>query len=275
MTHKDIKPATMWELEANYRKFCTEDKTGLDLSCWIPAFGVHMRPLYPGEFMCIVADTGVGKTAIMQSIAVAAGPMKTLMFELELPDTLCFERFMAMLHNIPQKDIEKGVSDGARVDIHGATHIDVVSQSGLTIGDMEDIVNQDDYELVIVDYIGLVKGGGGSRYERVSDTAEDLKALALSTNTVMLASSQIHRKGDNYATEVSIHDAKDSGAIEASAGVVIGVWRDEDDSGLLKMRINKNTKGAPGAIIEARFDGPTLSITPNTSVVDELCKEFI
>lgn len=48
-------------------------------------------------------------------------------------------------------------------------------------------------------------------------------------------------------------DAKESGSIENSSGLVIGAWRDGDNSERLWLRIMKNTKGRAGRTIPCRI----------------------
>ncbi len=52
--------------------------------------------MFPGELVLILADTGVGKSALCQTMARAAHPLPTLFFELELPLDMMFARFVQM-----------------------------------------------------------------------------------------------------------------------------------------------------------------------------------
>jgi hypothetical protein len=42
---------------------------------------------------------------------------------------------------------------------------------------------------------------------------------------------------------------------------MIGVWKEDDDSDTIIMRVNKNTKGRPGLKIKCNFDGARCLIT--------------
>ena len=59
--------------------------------------------------------------------------------------------------------------------------------------------------------------------------------------------------------EPKLHDAKDSGSIENSAGLVLGAWR--PDHGTMLIKVLKNTKGKSGIVIECNFDGSTMQLT--------------
>lgn len=237
------------------------------LGSWIPSLGKYVRPLVPGELVTIIADTGVGKTAVLQNIALSAHPLKTLIFEIELPETLMFERFISMSQKIPGWKVLKMFQDGIPPDWKSDErlgNIMVCSNARITVEDMEKRIvslkeKSNPPDVVIVDYIGLIQAKGISRYERMSWIAEQLKILAKKTKTIIICACQIHRKPED-SEGVGLHDAKDSGSIENSSGLVLGLWRTGLGGKNMKVKILKNTKGWAGLTIDCNFDGETLLI---------------
>jgi len=268
---------SMLELESEYRKFiATSESRSLSFSRWIPTLGLEVRNLVPGELMVILADTGVGKTAILQNIARNARPLSTLMFELELPGSLIFERFVQMQEKITGDKVHSLYKQGEPPpwnQLGEMSHIFTCTESKLGIVDIERITNEAELKmgerpaLVMIDYIGLINSVGNSRYERMSDVAEQAKVLAKSTNTIVIIASQVRRASGNDDCSVALHDAKDSGSIENSAGLVIGAWR-EGDGEILKLKILKNTKGRSGRVIACDFNGATMRITEPSRIDD-------
>jgi len=63
--------------------------------------------------------------------------------------------------------------------------------------------------------------------------------------------SQVSR--DKERPEIGLHDAKESGSIENSSGVVIGMWREAKQPSVLKLKVLKNTKGKISGVIECQF----------------------
>jgi len=258
----------MSDLEADYRSFLADARAKkLDLGKWLPTLGKAVRGIVPGELITILASTGVGKTAILQNIALACAPLETLLFELELPGTMTFERFVGMASRMNGAAVEHRYDHGEGVDWENdlrLKHIHVCSLSKLTTEKIEELIVKSEKKigakpaLVMVDYMTLVAGKGNSRYERVSCIAEELKVIAKSTNTIMLVASQVHRREDNGEVEVSLFDAKESGSIENSSGLVLGAWR--ESSSLMKIKILKNSKGKPGLVIPCDVIGETLQI---------------
>ena len=281
---------TMAEIEPKYKRQATEAASlCLDLSNWLPALRNKVRPLIPGDFALVIAGTGVGKTNILQNIWLHSAPLKTLMFEAELSEELIFERFMAMKFNATAKEVEDQYKSnqeaGSDVLSHEFSRLLICPESKLTLESMEAMIIKSELkmgekiQLVLIDYVQLLQAFGSSRYERSSNIAEGLKVLAKSTRTIIVACSQVSRpakknksNADDEAAangEPSLHDAKDSGSLENSAGLAIGAWRDKEDGSKLYMRVLKATKGGGGTLIKCNFDGARSLITACATVADE------
>lgn len=262
----------MEELEEVYRETTQKSlQSTLDISKWIPSFRGRIRGLVPGELVVMMGETGIGKTALLGNLAINSAPLTTLFFEMELPEELSFERFIASAYQQPCKDIYDLYSSGQSFNWRSANklgHISVCSRSNLTCDEIERIIVNSELKigskpaLVLIDYIGLIKAASNrSRYERVSDIAEHLKVIAKNTKTIIVLASQIHRRHNPDGPEIGLYDAKDSGSIENSCGLVIGAWRDEKDASILKLKVLKNTKGRPGFEVNCNFNGETMLIT--------------
>lgn len=253
-----IPVLTMEEMETRYRAFTKESHlVSLDLGSWLPSLRYSVRPLVPGEVVLIIGDTGVGKTMLLQNIAIHSD-LPTLLFEIELPDTLTFERFVGMA----TKRSGKSVFDAYKTDAATGwkqsgklNNVSVCCVSRLTPADIERIIEGAGIKtgsrpvVVLIDYIQLIRGGAGKgRYETLSLVAEELKVVAKQTRTIIVIASQVARKDD---AEVGLHDAKDSGSIENSSGLVLGAWRDSQDPNIMHLKVCKNTKGNAGFRVRA------------------------
>lgn len=267
---------TMAEMEHDYRAYIRRSSDlQYNLSDWIPSMRFSVRPVVPGELVVVLASTGTGKTAILQNIAINTR-LHTLFIEKELPNTLSFERFAGLVTENRGAEVERIYREGNAVDWKRSgklNHI-VCCHKRMSVEQLAKLVENTELRtskrpvLVLVDYIQLVNGSG-QRYERTSDAAEELKGLAKDTNTIVITASQVGRKekgkGDQEPTkEIRLNDGKDSGAIENSAGLVIGAWRDKNDYGKMWIRILKNTKGVPGRTIACRIN-ETLKIVEESA----------
>lgn len=269
----DLPVKGMRELEDDYIEFVKRSEArALRLNRWLPTLVKSVRPIVPGEMVVVLANTGVGKTAILQNIAYHC-KLPTLIFEMELPGTLIFERFVQLEAKLPGDDVERLYRAGTP-PAWCMDHVYVCPQSRMNAAEMERIINSAELKMgtrpmvVMVDYVGLLNSPGTSRYDRVSASAEQLKVLAKTTDTVFVVASQIARPNSDN-NEVSLHDAKDSGSIENSAGLVLGAWREGEKGETLKIKILKNTKFRAGEIIECNYDGVRMAITERSPISDK------
>ena len=273
VTH-EIK--SIGQLHAEYIEYTTHcDTVAFDWGRWLPTLGRDMRPMVPGELCFFLGDTGTGKTAVLQGIAKAARPLPVLFCELELPGTLCYERFAAMNTGIESRAIEgdyrqsDSADDYMRLEdyFEGLDHIRVCDSSRIDENSLTELIEETYPQnfgmrpaMVIVDYIGLMNSKGAKRYERIAQAAQELKRTAKATNTIMICASQVHRQGEDEATEIGLHSARNAGEIEESAGIVFGLMRDPSDKTLLKVKCLKSTKDGGGLMINCEFNGAKMMI---------------
>lgn len=260
---------SMAEMEQRYRAYIKQSAThSMPIGPWLPTFNRGIRPLVPGEVFTILAGTGAGKTMLLQNLALNTN-LETLLFEAELPDSLTFERFVAMATKSTGRHVEdtyriNGSKDWRNCDpMH---RINCCMESNLTAEKITRIIDNCALKtavrpvLVLIDYIQLCGAQGDSKYERVSEVAEQLKVIAKKTNTIIVVASQVGRgsKKDDQEREVRLNDGKDSGSIENSSGLVWGAWRDAGDANRMWLRVLKNTKGVPGLTVAARISDSLL-----------------
>lgn len=272
----DVPVFSIAELENNYRTQAQASHTSiLNLSDWLPSFNREVRGIVPGEVGAFLAATGVGKTCLLQNLAIHAAPLTTLLFELELPGELTFERFVASANQTECAEVFNTYAAGEDFNWRNGRslgHVYVCPRSSLTCDQIERIIDKSELKigsrptLVLLDYVQLVNGMGKSRYERVSGVAERIKTIAKNTNTIIFIASQIARPEDPENPEVTIYDAKDSGSIENSAGLLIGAWREPGNHRQLNLKVLKNTKGRPGLVVRCNFFGEMMRITEQGAV---------
>lgn len=268
---RDIAPLSRYE--AIYRDFAMRvEERAFPLRKWLPGLSRAGKTLVPGELVAIVADTGVGKTAIASSLALAARPLKVAYFQLELPSTLAYPRFLQSVYGKTLGevyDMHKTSPDEAWGTHGDLSHLWLSVRSGLSIEKIRqrveamNAISDEPFGMVIVDYMQLLRGNGKTRYERYSNEAEEAKVAAKETDSIWVVLSQVGRPDGAAETyEPGLHDAKESGSIENSAGLVLGISRCDDTHGeALKVRVLKSTKGGAGTTVVANWNVQTLKIT--------------
>lgn len=265
---------SMAEIEPHYRRMVTSmPENSFSLGSWLPTLGKKVRPLICGELVFIIGDTGVGKTGVLSEIARSAKPIPTLFFELELPPELLFERSVSAVMNVSCAEVEQsyrnGESLGAALDSKFQNLL-VCTEPRIGLEDLENYILRSELKfgqrpkLVLIDYIQLMNCRGTNRRERVSDIAEGLKVIAKSTRTIIICASQVHRP--EGGEEIHLHSAKESGSIENSCGLLLGVWRDSNDPTLFHIKVLKSTKGGGGTEVLCNFDGSRMKITERSQI---------
>ena len=258
------------DMEAEYMRQ-TSALTGkmLDIQRTVPSLQ-GFRPIIPGEMLVIQGGTSSGKSMLAQNIVMDHPELKTLIFSMELPAALMFERQVAMQRRMKAFEIERLYRDGGTVDTRGMENVFVCPVAGIDPEDISRIIGQSELiigakpDLVVIDYIQLMRGHG-SRYEKTSNNAEALKVISKDNNVITLVLSQIKRDPEHPA--VRLNDGKDSGAIENSAGMVMGIWKDVGDEAYRHVNVLKCTKGRVPAKAVMLLDGPSLTLT---DVTDEI-----
>jgi hypothetical protein len=240
----------------SFLAYYTHDLSMAHLMWWlfIPAIYFYIGPAF----------------ALCQNLALAVAPLKTALFELELPETLTYPRFLQIAHKRTLSEVWHAHHNDQAVDWHldsRLSNILLCSTAGLSVDDIvrrieaHNLRNDEPVRVVIVDYFQLLQGKGATRYERFSNAAEACKVAAKKTNSVWIVVSQIQRPGENGGYEPHLHSGKETGSLENSSGLVLGFWRDENDANTAYCRILKNTKGRSGQKVECNYHGETLNIT--------------
>ncbi|MDE2096146.1 MAG: hypothetical protein KGL39_02800 [Patescibacteria group bacterium] len=242
-------------------------------------FGDYHGFTIDGDGLFLLGDfTVTHNTACAQNLVRHAAPLKTVFFEQELPGSLMLERYTAISNSTPAADVFQRYQSGDRsldeMTDASFAHVLTCTRSHLSVPEMEALIVKSELlfgeppALAVVDHVQLC-GGGGERYARVSDAMEALNSLAVNRGIIIVVLSQIGRKdSDQPETEpVNLTDGKESGAIENSSRVVLGAWR--PDHVTLVIKVLANTKGLPGKEITCNFDGERLLVTERSPVAEE------
>ncbi|HEV7985076.1 MAG TPA: DnaB-like helicase C-terminal domain-containing protein, partial [Steroidobacteraceae bacterium] len=122
--------------------------------------------------------------------------------------------------------------------------------------------------LVMIDYVQLVCGNGGNRYEQLRDVAYGLKALAKDLAVPIIVLAQLNRGVEaREHKRPHVSDLRDSGAIEEAADIVGLLYSEgyyDANFGMpyvLECAIAKNRNGERGECLW-RFQGAQSRVTP-------------
>ena len=228
--------------------------------------------LQPSVLTLIGAEPGVGKSAILASIAsnAAQSGSKIGVFSLEDDATWLAWRVLASHSEIHQPILkcrrlgqgqQQRLSKGIDQIITYSERILVDDRPALTPGEIcqtaSAMIVQYGAQAILVDHLGEVRfDGHGDRYDlAIGDGLRQIRDVAKRHKVPIVVASQLaRRKGRGPGDMPSKSDFRNSGDIEAIARVMLGVAR-EPEANRMKIGILKNTNGAAGIEVEVEFHG--------------------
>jgi replicative DNA helicase len=219
-----------------------------------------------GYTFFIGGRSGTGKTTLGYQLLqkyCEAYKIKGLFVSLEMPGVPLFRRSLVTQYS--EKNLSRLSPDYMKNAIRNnrETLITEVLEKNknilicdtpcLTLSDIERTINiakrkYKNLGIICVDYIGYIKADGGKNItEQVAIIARGTKELAKKLNIRVMILSQLNREGGtDGTTPVSLHHFKDSGAIEESADIAIGMWKSSSDKNRIHCEILKNREGESG-----------------------------
>jgi replicative DNA helicase len=223
----------------------------------------------PGGLYIVAARPAMGKSALSSQLTlnVANRPTPVLFATLEMSETELTDRMLATLARVDSLKIQNGeLSNDEHIRVANAAArlasypIQIMDQPEATVAEIRAEARMSRAEMVIVDYLGLVRpmGRHGNRQEEVASIARSLKTMARALNVPVMALCQLHRGVESRSEKrPELSDLRESGEIEQAADAVLMLYRDDYydpgslDAGLLEIGIKKNRHGPKGVVMTA------------------------
>ena len=177
-----------------------------------------------GDYLVIGGRPSAGKTAFsLQLVLTVAKQYNVSYFSLETSAHKIYERLIACHTLTPFDEINKGqVFEKDKLlkqrEAFAALKLQVIDAAGWTVQQIKAKAIQTRADVVLIDYIGLIKGAGKSLYERVTGISQDLHIMAQQGKTAVIALTQLNRAG---AEEPDMTSIRESGQIEQDADAIL------------------------------------------------------
>jgi replicative DNA helicase len=201
----------------------------------------------PSDLIIIAARPAMGKTAFILSCvrnAAVDHGKACAVFSLEMSNVQLVNRLICAEAEIESDKIRKGnLSDHEWVQLH--TRIKKLTEApifiddtpGLSILDLRAkcrrLKTQHDIQLVVIDYLQLMSGGGGNkgggnREQEIASISRSLKGLAKELSVPVIALAQLSRAVETRNDKKpQLSDLRESGSIEQDADQVMFLYRPE------------------------------------------------
>jgi len=191
----------------------------------------QMRGIAPSEMCMINGYSHSGKTLALLQILVANRDKRVVYFCPDEPRTLTLIKLACVTHGIDANMLEQDIANGKQqsIDLLRETasvhfpHLSVFDQT-VSLVDMERSLSEvesvmGDPQLIVVDYLDLITGGG----EDVPSKANSIKAFGKRHNTPLLVLHQSSRTSGADGKKQTISSGAYGG--EQQATHIIGVRR--------------------------------------------------
>jgi replicative DNA helicase len=257
--------------------------------------------LQRSELAILAARTSIGKSALAINIAYNAAVKYQRgvgIFSLEMSREQLAQRFVALEAGIEQQKLRTGriVDEDWEPLVDAVGKLAELGERGIRIDFTSEItllqmrsqarrwVLEYGIELIIVDYLQLVKGDESRKYENrqqeVSAISRGLKGMARELNVSVLALAQLSRALEQRQSKVpQLSDLRESGSIENDADLVMFIYRDEiynpntERRGQADILVAKQRNGPLGEVTllfdqaKSRFSDLDIAVTPSGEIV--------
>ena len=237
-----------------------------------------------GDLIVIGARPAVGKSALVTQIAsnLSKQGKRIGFYNLEMQNKQVYERFIVSESGIGLTRLRRAINflgdekerfDKANETLEKSDNIVITSSGSKTVNDIRSESKHMDYDIIIIDYMQLIKPETtyrGNRAAEVGEISRSLKSLAMELNIPIIALSQLNRASEGRDTkEPAMSELREAGNIEQDASVIILLWNlDQDDRSKKGCKIEKNRQGECGKIV-LKFDGNLMKFTETDQTVKE------
>lgn len=239
--------------------------------------------LEPGQLVIVAARPSVGKTAFALNVAdhVVAHGKSAAFFSLEMTRREIIQRLLSLRTGVSVSDMRTGRLDEHQWGLISASQgkangqrLSLMDRSSIGVGYVRaaarKIKRQHGLDMIVVDYLGLMRGEGQNRTQEIGSISRGLKGLAKELGVPIVALAQLNRATDTRQDKrPMLSDLRDSGEIEQDADIVIMLHREEQHNqapewrGLAELIVRKNRNGPLGDLLLS-MDGPTMQFSRYT-----------
>mgnify|MGYP003145419989 CR=1 FL=1 len=219
------------------------------LTTGIKKLDQYTERLKKGHFWVIAGYTGYGKTtlALQMALNLILQGKKVDFISLEMSARQLIEKLIWVNSTLKQIKFENSLNE--LVDCNFT-----VTENLRTIENIKSHILSIESDLIVLDYIQLVRGGE-SYFDEATQCANVLQEMAISQQIPIIGLSQVTKESAKSKGS-AVMDFKNSGAIAESADVAIEIQRDKENEVELSecnLLLKKNRHGQSGRI-ETIFD---------------------
>lgn len=225
--------------------------------------------LEPGQLMVVAARPSVGKTLFACNVAdsVAAAGKAVAFFTLEMSRREIGMRILSARASVSVHSMRAGTKAEDAWDRMNAAIPSTRGQrlwiddkpaitSGYVRARVRRLQRKHGLDLVVIDYLGLMKGRGDNRVQEIGSVSRDLKAIAKELGVPIIVLAQLNRANEGRPDKrPMMSDLRDSGEIEQDADIVAMLHRESlyssapEWTAVAELLVRKNRNGPIGDLL--------------------------
>lgn len=237
-----------------------------------------------GDMIVIGARPAVGKSALVTQITsnLARQGKRIGFYNLEMQNKQVYERFVVSESGIGLTRLRRAIKflgdeeerfNKANETLEKAENIVITSGGAKSVSDIRSESRHMDYDIIIIDYMQLLKAETtyrGNRAAEVGEISRAIKNLAMELNIPIIALSQLNRASEMKETkEPTMAELREAGNIEQDASVIMLMWNlDTNDRTKKGCKVEKNRQGNTGKVV-MRFNGDLMKFEETNETVKE------
>ena len=234
--------------------------------------------LIGGNLYLVISRPGVGKSALLQNIAlnIAMNGTKVALVSLEMTAKEVSDRMIAMytgqsVNDIRFRTVERGEIE-EQVEKMADLPLTIVEET-MNYANIEQklsfIKRKTDCDVMLIDFIGMVGARKGlNSYEGVGEIIEKLKNFSMRESMPMMIASQQNRDSVSKGGKLNLSAIAESDKVSQFASFAVSLWDEresEGESAGLICKVLKNRHGFTRTF-ELNFERTTQKITDHLEI---------
>ena len=225
----------------------------------LPNFDSLCQPIEPHEYVVVGARTSIGKSSFMSQMAshnLNRG-LRVAYFTLETSANAVVKQIAGQRSRVNLRNLNREFAD-KQGDYF--KELKRLSTQQLRVFDKDMSITQIENrcrllaaswrpQLVILDYLGLIRGTDGSAYERMGQLSKAMIPLKKMVGCALIVAAQLNRGNEREDRAPSRTDFRDAGSIEEDAHRIIALHRP-----------SKSHSGSPQELGQSTYDYEVLQL---------------
>ena len=234
----------------------------------LPTFDNHAQPIESHEYVVVGARTSIGKSSFMIQLCghnLKRG-LRVAYFTLETSAASVIKQIAGQRAKVNLRAM--GMEFGERQKEY-FSELTKLKQQELRVFDRDLSLPQIESrarllaatwkpQLVIIDYLGLIRGTDGTAYERMGALSKAMIPLRKSLGCALMVAAQLNRGNEREDRAPSRTDFRDAGSIEEDAHRIIALHRPSKDNAGNPQELGQTTYDYDLLQLKLR-DGPLAS----------------